>query len=198
MYVKSNVIFTSRGCNNNCGFCGVPKIEGKIRELPVVEGNIIQDNNFLQCSRAHKDKVFEMLKSQSGICFKGGLQTSLIDDYFINGISDLRVKELWLACDSDSGITPLRKAVEKLQEAGYNRNKIYCYALIGDDMAKNEARLMEIFNIGAMPFAQLKQEFEDEKTKYSKEWNAFSRQWQRPAAITSHCLKGTDFHNFST
>ena len=54
MYLKSNIIFTSRGCNNKCSFCVVPKVEGKLLELPICKGNIIQDNNFLQCSKEHK------------------------------------------------------------------------------------------------------------------------------------------------
>lgn len=198
MYVKNGINFTSRGCNNNCSFCIVPKLEGKLQELPISPGNIIQDNNFLQCSTEHKDKVFEMLKWQKRICFKGGLETRLIDDHFVNGIADLRIKELWLACDNDSALEPLRVAMSKLQEAGFNRNKIYCYSLIGDDMEKNEARLQEIFKIGAMPFAQLYQHFEDTKIKYSRDWNKFSRQWQRPAAISAHCLRGTSFENYNT
>ena len=35
LYIKSNIIFTSRGCNNNCPWCCVPRLEGKIKELPV-------------------------------------------------------------------------------------------------------------------------------------------------------------------
>ena len=73
MYLKSNVIFFSRGCNNNCAWCIVPKLEGKLAELPICQGKIIQDNNFLQLNKSHKDKVFEMLKTQKGICFKGGV-----------------------------------------------------------------------------------------------------------------------------
>ena len=64
LYVRKGIIFTSRGCNNNCPWCGVRQIEGKLREMPTCEGNILQDNNFLQCSRQHKDKVFNMLRSQ--------------------------------------------------------------------------------------------------------------------------------------
>ena len=72
MYVRKGIIFTSRGCNNNCPWCGVRQIEGTLRELPITPGNIIQDNNFLQCSRQHKDKVFDMLRTQRGIAFRGG------------------------------------------------------------------------------------------------------------------------------
>lgn len=196
LYLKGNVIFTSRGCNNNCSFCGVPKLEGPLRELPIYVGNIIQDNNFLQCGREHKDKVFQMLKGQKGICFKGGLETKLIDDHFINGIADLSIKELWLACDNDRALDSLADALKKLKKVGFNHNKIYCYALIGDDMDKNEVRLQKIFNLGAMPFAQLYQHFEDKKIMYSREWNQFARQWQRPASIKSHCLKGTSYKDF--
>ena len=129
-YIKSNIIFTSRGCDNNCPWCIVPKQEGKLKELPIYTGNIIQDNNFLQTSRPHKEKVFEMLRGQRQICFKGGLEADLIDDHFVNAITSLRIKELWLACDTDGAIKRLQKACEKLHKAGFNRNKIYCYALL--------------------------------------------------------------------
>ena len=110
LYVKSNVIFTTRGCNNNCPWCIVPKQEGKLRELPICQGNIIQDNNFLQASRQHKEKVFDMLRTQKGICFKGGLEPGLIDDHFIDSITSLKIKELWLACDTNSSIPLFKKA----------------------------------------------------------------------------------------
>ena len=55
LYVREGVTFTSRGCKNNCPWCMVPKVEGKLKELPITPGNIIQDNNFLQTSQAHKD-----------------------------------------------------------------------------------------------------------------------------------------------
>ncbi|MFA6848748.1 MAG: hypothetical protein WCS30_00180 [Selenomonadaceae bacterium] len=200
MYIKPNIIFTSRGCNNNCPWCIVPKLEGRLRELPICSGNIIQDNNFLQANKTHKDKVFEMLKSQKHVVFKGGLETDLIDDRFINGCTSLKyLPELWIACDTDGAIQRLKKATEKLKKAGFDRNKIYCYALIGDDMDKNEARLQEIYHAGAMPFAQLYQPIgADIKQDYSDDWKKFHRMWSRPAATVTHCEKGTSFKNFNT
>lgn len=197
LYIKKNIIFTSRGCNNNCPWCIVPKIEGKLVELPIVEGNIIQDNNFLQTSKTHKEKVFEMLKSQKQICFKGGLEPDLIDDHFVENVKKLKIKELWLACDTDPSIKQFEIACKKLIDAGFTRDKIKCYALIGDDMEKNEIRLRKIFECGAMPFAQLYRDFSRIKKIYSKEWNQFARQWQRPAAIKAHINNGTNFNNFN-
>lgn len=199
LYIKKNIIFTTRGCNNNCPWCCVPKLEGKLKELPICEGNIIQDNNFLQANRAHKDKVFEMLKHQKGICFKGGLEADLIDNHFINGISNLSIKELWLACDTDARLPEFKKACEKLAKAGFNRNKINCYVLsYGKDRDKDEARARAVYEAGAMPFVQLYRDFSDTKTEYDADWNAWARMWQRPAATRAHMENGTDYKDFRT
>ena len=74
MYVKNGVTFTSRGCPNNCPWCLVPIHEGKLRELPIVAGHIVQDNNLLACSKMHLRKVFQMLHGQKRINFSGGLE----------------------------------------------------------------------------------------------------------------------------
>ena len=198
MYLKKNIIFTSRGCNNNCPWCCVPKVEGKLTELPICEGNIIQDNNFLQCSRAHKDKVFDMLRTQKGICFKGGLEPDLIDDHFVNAITSLRIKELWLACDTDNRLPLFQAGCEKLWKAGFNREKIHCYVLsYGKDRDADEARARAVYEAGAMPFVQLYRDFSDTKTTYSADWNAWARMWQRPAATRLHMENGTDYRDWA-
>lgn len=186
LYVRKGITFTSRGCNNNCPWCGVREIEGTLREIPITPGNIIQDNNFLQCSRAHKDKVFDMLRTQRGICFRGGLETDLIDDHFVDAIRGLRIAELWLACDTDAQLPRFKKACDKLKAAGFTRDKIRCYSMIGKDMEAEEERNREIFRAGAMPFSQLYRDFTETKTEYSAEWRAFERQWQRPAVTVAH------------
>ena len=186
LYVRKGIIFTSRGCNNNCPWCGVRQIEGTLRELPITPGNIIQDNNFLQCSRQHKDKVFDMLRTQRGIAFRGGLESDLIDDHFVDAIRSLRIAELWLACDTDAQLPRFKKACEKLTAAGFKRDQIRCYSLIGHDMEKEEARNREIWISGAMPYSQLERDFSRKKTEYSKEWRDFERIWQRYPIMKAH------------
>lgn len=118
LYVKKNIIFTTRGCNNNCSFCIVPKIEGRLKELPIYPGNIIQDNNFLQSSARHKDRVFDMLKTQSRIQFKGGLDCELIDGDFIKRCRDLglrNIHSLWIACDNEQSIPAMEKSCSTTQ-----------------------------------------------------------------------------------
>ena len=200
MYLKPNIIFTSRGCNNHCPWCFVPGLEGKLHTLPDIPvGNIIQDNNFLQTDRAHKDRVFEMLKTQKGICFKGGLEPDLLDDHFIEGIRGLSVKELWLACDTDARFPLFAAGCEKLVRAGFSREKIHCYVLsYGKDRAADDARAEAVYNAGAMPFVQLYRDNSEEKTRYSDDWERWARSWQRPASINSHMKHGTSYLDFST
>ena len=209
MYIKSNIIFTTRGCNNNCPWCCVHKLEGKLRELPICQGNIIQDNNFLQASREHKNKVFEMLKTQKQICFKGGLEADLVDDEFVDNLNSLyytrgtrkisRISELWLACDTDNRIAVFKKACTKLKKAGFSRDKIHCYVLsYGKDMEADEARARTVYEAGAMPFMQLYRDFSETKTEYNADWNRFCRMWQRPAATRAHMEKGTSYTDFNT
>lgn len=179
IYLKKGVTITSRGCPNNCSFCLIKNNLIELNEFP--EGNIIQDNNFLACSDQHRERVYSMLKKQSGIEFKGGLEAARVTPKIADELRSLRVKSLWLACDHDSAIKPLRRAVEILLNAGFKKSHLYCYVLIG----KEEMRLREVFDIGCMPFAQLYQPPERKKIEYSPQSKVFQRTWCRPAAYKS-------------
>ncbi len=182
-YVAPGITFTSRGCPLSCPWCFVPKREGPLREIEIKAGHVIQDNNFLACSPAHRRKVYDMLKSQRQIDFKGGLEVNRLSDWDIEEMRSLRIRELWLACDTKAALGGLKKACKRLQQAGFSQNKIRCYVLIGDDMQENLARLIQIYKAGALPFAQL---FQPElKIEYSIEWKKFARTWQRPAGTRS-------------
>lgn len=183
-YVKNGVTFTSRGCNNQCPWCLVPSREGKIREIEIQEGNIIQDNNFLQCNKLHRDKVFTMLKTQRQIEFSGGLDARLMTDDIADQIRGLRIKQIFLACDTDSAINPLERTVKRLQMP---QQKIRCYVLIaynGETIDHAEKRLQVVYKMGCLPFAQLYQP-PDKWIEYPKEWRDLARRWSRPAIIKS-------------
>ncbi|MCJ7829330.1 MAG: hypothetical protein MUP81_06290 [Dehalococcoidia bacterium] len=179
-YVRQGIIFTSRGCNNQCPWCLVPSREGKIREIEIQEGKIIQDNNFLQCNKSHRNKVFEMLKTQRQIEFSGGLDSRLMTDDIADQIRGLRIKQIFLACDTDAGLKPLEKAVKCLQ---MSRNKLRCYVLLafdGETISHAEERLRIVYELGCLPFAQLYQPL-GQMIEYSQEWKDLNRNWSRPA-----------------
>ncbi len=183
MYVRSGITFTSRGCNNHCPWCLVPEREGRLRELPIVPGKVIQDNNLLQCSRSHLDKVFEMLRKQHGIVFSGGLDARLFTHYVVDELRSCRIKEIFVACDTKQGISAVAHVAKWLD---LPRQKLRCYVLIGFDQSESltdaEERLKEIYKVGYLPFVQLYQP-PDRYIKYPKEWRDLARTWSRPAAM---------------
>ncbi|MHC4121994.1 MAG: radical SAM protein [Planctomycetota bacterium] len=182
LYLKKGVTITSRGCIRNCPFCYVPGREGKIRELKIHAGNIIQDNNLLACSKSHIKAVFEMLKTQKAIDFAGGLDCRLLKDWIIEELRSLRIKQLWFAYDSTAYKAALQRAGEKLQKY-FNRDKLRCYVLIGygnDTLNSAEARLRRAWEYGFLPFAMLY-----EPKMYTKDWYVLRRNWSRPAIMKS-------------
>lgn len=89
-----------------------------------------------------------------------------------------------------------KKAVQRLKHAGFNRNKIYCYVLIGDNIKENEDRCRAVYNAGAMPHAQLFRDYSEVKTSYSSKWRKFERMCKRPAATRAHMRYGTNYWDF--
>ena len=190
-YVVEGITITSRGCNNNCPFCFVPQREGRLRELKIKEGNVIYDNNFTQCNKAHQQKVFQMLSKQKAVKFSGGLEAGLITSEFVDDLRSLRIKEIWVAADGDYAMKNLQKASRYLSPY-FNQNKLRCFVLIGfnDTKEQAEGRLRRVFELGFLPFAQLYKsgdKLRDDKLK--AEWGSFARQWSRQA-IYKNILKG--------
>lgn len=191
MYVRHGVTFTSRGCNNHCPWCLVPEREGKLREIEIKLGNIIQDNNLLQCNREHLAKVFEMLRSQHGIEFAGGLDSRLLTTDIADEIRSLRIKQIFFAADTKASLRPLEVALKRLQ---LSRQKVRCYALLafkGQSMSDAIERLETIWELGVLPFAQLYQP-PDRYIEYPKEWRDLARTWSRPAAMKAFMTGGVD------
>ena len=177
---------TSRGCNKKCTWCHVPNREGILRELKIKDGWVIQDNNLLQCSNRHIEKVFNMLKQQpKAVSFKGGLDTSILNEWHRKLLDQIRLKEIWVACDTPSAIKTLQKASRVLD--GIKMYKKFCFVLIGfnnETQLEAEKRLEQVYNLGFLPFAQLYQP--EKRIEYSKEWKSFARTWSRPAAFKTY------------
>ena len=183
-FIKSGVTITSRGCSKRCPWCFVPKREGPIRELPIVAGNIIQDNNLLACSKSHIFKVFEMLQTQKKVKFSGGIDSTLLKEWHRPLFDSINLYEIWLACDSWASVKPLIKAVEILN--GMPINKKRCYVMIGfngETLSQAESRLEMVYGLDLLPFCQLYQG--DKKIIYDDDWKSLARKWSRPAAYRS-------------
>jgi organic radical activating enzyme len=185
LYVRDGVTFTSRGCNNQCPWCFVPRYEGKVKEIEsFAPGSRIADNNLLQCSQEHVGRVFDMLRQlDQRVYLSGGLQASLINDWVVDQLESVKIGEMFLACDTDGALSVLQKAVSKL--CHFKRDKLRCYVMIGRDetIQRATARLEAVWDAGCLPFSQLYQA--EQRKEYSREWQTLNRNWSRPAITKS-------------
>lgn len=184
LYVKTGVTFTSRGCPRRCPWCLVPEREGLIRELKIVPGWVVQDNNLLATSRSHQAKVFEMLRSQGRlVSFPGGLDSRLLNDWVADQLGTLKIGQVFFAADSEAGLENLRGVSERLPFL--SRHELRCYVMVGFGGESHDqalARLEAVWDMGFMPFAQLYRD-SGHKLQYDEEWRALARTWSRPAAM---------------
>ncbi len=191
VYLKNGITITSRGCPNRCSFCFVPKREGALRLLKIKSGHVIQDNNILACPREHVESVFEMLESQRRIVFSGGLDSRKLKQWHVDWFTKhaSQIKEFWFASDGPQVYEHLYQTAELMQ--GFSHKKKRCYVLVGyndEDIWHAEKRLIEIYGLGFLPFAQFyRGPGEIHKTK---RWAKLHRTWSRPAAIEAYMSSG--------
>lgn len=125
-----------------------------------------------------------MLGSQrKASVFAGGLDARLITDEVADELRGLRIRQVFLAADTDAALKPLAKAIQKLAFLG--RQKTRCFVLIaydGETLEQAETRLRQVWKLGAMPFAQLYRPL-DQHIEYSHDWKLLARTWSRPAAM---------------
>ena len=180
-YLGRGYTITSRGCPRDCWFCAVPKRVGKLRELAIVPGWKVQDDNLLACSREHFEAVIAMLRTQPHRAeFTGGLEAVSLTDWHVDGLASLKPRpSLFFAYDPGDDRETLAIAARKLFAAGFTKasHRVRCYVLIGfpkDTFDAATERLTDMLNLGFTPMAML---WKHPKTGHpvSPEWRAFQR-----------------------
>ena len=185
-YLKPGYTITSRGCDNKCWFCSVPKREGTIRELDIKEGHVLQDSNLLACSEDHISAVFDMLDRQnSRTIFSGGLEAKRLDNWHVSRLWNLRPSRMFFAYDTPDDLEPLIEAGKKLRYADFTRSHLSCYVLMGyprDTIDNAVKRMEQTWNAGFLPTAMLLKNTQGSDMSDDKEWRSLQRTYMRPAA----------------
>jgi len=191
-YLKPGYVLTSRGCPNNCWFCTVWKREGReIRELPIVDGWNVLDDNLLACSNDHQKKVFKMLEKYKGkVEFTGGLEAKRLKQWQCDEIFKLKPKQIFFANDTPDDVDPLFEAGKMLRNTGFTFSShcMRAYVLCGyktDTFEAAEKRMIQTITAGFMPMAMLYRDAEGDR---NPEWIKWQRQWARPAIIASKMI----------
>lgn len=204
-YIRPGYVITSRGCPRTCWFCDVWKRENDYpkalpRELPIVDGWNVLDDNLLACRRPHVEAVFAMLQRQGRrVEFTGGLEARALEDYQVGLLAALKPRpNCFFAYDPGDAFETLQSAGARLLSAGFTArsHRLRCYVLIGypgDTFTQAEKRLRAIAGVGFTPHAMLWRPDDaipaQLKWRPSIEWRGFQRLWARPAIIHARCEK---------
>lgn len=190
LYLKDGYTITSRGCPNACWFCHAWRREGRqIRELSIVPGYNVLDNNLLACSAPHISRVFDMLEGQPERArFTGGFEAARLEPWHVDRLAKLRPKVMWFAYDTPDDYEPLLAAARMLGDAGLISagHVACCYVLIGwenDTIDKAEERLRRVVRLGLFPQAMLLnrgRHFEEAKRS---QWRRFAREWSNKVIV---------------
>jgi hypothetical protein len=152
MFHNPLATFTTRGCPNACKFCAVPKIEGKFKELERFRvAPYVCDNNLLEATQKHFDRVIDLLKNLPFVDFNQGLEAGKFKPHHASRMAELKHVKVRFAFDSWKEQSNVANAIQTAREAGLKDFGVYC--LIGFDDTPPEARekLEWIRSLGAMP-----------------------------------------------
>lgn len=169
--IDAGMGFSSRGCIRNCGFCFVPKKEGKFRDVanigdllnPRSNVLILHDNN-LTADPYCIDKLKEIKERKLVVDINQGCDVRLMDDekaYWLGQVKHLRsVHYAWDLMGFENqvleGIEILSKYVKKY--------KHMCFMLVGYNTSFEEDmyRAKKLISLGIKPYVMRYNERRDD------------------------------------
>lgn len=157
--------FVTRGCSNKCAWCIVPQKEGKtyfnahIQEFLQHKELVLLDNNILSLDKG-VDELTRISKLNIKIDINQGLDTRLVDKNIASILTKINFSRyIRFACDSQSQIEALKKAISLLRSFGYKK-EIFCYCLLVEE-EESLNRIEELRHLGVKPFAQPYRDFQN-------------------------------------
>jgi len=154
--------FTQRGCRLKCGFCVVPKKEGKPKSVNTIHdlwrgGNYprhihLLDNDFFG-EPSWRDRIAEIRDGGFKVCFNQGINTRLINDESAKAIASIpyyddsfKVRRLYTAWDNLKDEKVFLRGVDMLERAGVPPTHLLVYMLVGWASDETMERVLYRFN----------------------------------------------------
>lgn len=169
---KQSIGFTQRGCRLKCGFCVVPKKEGKVkaeqtinqlwRGDPWPKELILLDNDFFG-QPEWRERIKEIRDGGFKVSFNQGINARMLNDEAAEAIASvdyrddqMKTKRIYTAWDSMKDEGTLFRGLNALVRYGVKPDSIMVYMLIGyggdvndEDWLYRQSRLREF---GARPY----------------------------------------------
>jgi len=169
--------FTQRGCRLKCGFCVVPKKEGKARSVNSIasiwRGELypkhlhLLDNDFFgQPPDEWMARVDEIVSGGFKVCLNQGINTRMITDESASALKvmgywddSFKVRRLYTAWDNIGDEARFFKGVETLDRHGIPPSHLMVYMLVGYDRKETWERVLYRFrrmtDIGIRPYPMI-------------------------------------------
>jgi hypothetical protein len=176
----ASIGFTQRGCRLKCGFCVVPKKEGKPRSIntiadiwrgtnpdrvePYPKHLHLLDNDFFGQPREQWEARLDEIRSGGfKVCLNQGINIRLIDEDAAQSLATIpyyddafKTRRLYTAWDNLKDEKIFMRGVERLAAAGIPPSHLMVYMLIGWDKTETWDRVFYRFNrmveLGIRPY----------------------------------------------
>jgi hypothetical protein len=181
--------FTQRGCRLNCGFCVVPKKEGRPRSINTIydiwrpdtpRHVCLLDNDFFgQPKEQWLQRIGEIKTGGFKVCFNQGINIRLVTDeaaYWLNQIryydDQFKNRRLYTAWDNLRDERIFFEGVGRLEQAGIPPSHLMVYMLIGFDPSETMERILYRFERmtarGILPYPMVYNNQDKELKKFQR------------------------------
>jgi hypothetical protein len=156
--------FTQRGCRLKCGFCVVPKKEGKPRSVntvatiwrgaPYPKHLHLLDNDFFGQPREQWEaRLDEVRTGGFKVCLNQGINIRMIDDESAKALASIpyyddgfKTRRLYTAWDNIGDEERFFRGVDTLERHGIHPRNLLVYMLVGYDKRETWERVLYRFN----------------------------------------------------
>jgi hypothetical protein len=156
--------FTQRGCRLKCGFCVVPKKEGKARSVNTIASiwrgepyprhiHLLDNDFFGQPREQWQARLDEIRTGGFKVCLNQGINIRMVDDESAAALASIpyfddsfKYRRLYTAWDSLGDEARFFSGVDKLEKAGIPPSHLMAYMLVGYDKRETWERLFYRFN----------------------------------------------------
>lgn len=158
----ASIGYAMRGCRFKCGFCVVPKQEGKARSVGTIPeiwrgGDHprhihLLDNDFFG-NLSWRDRVDEIVDGRFKVCINQGINVRLLDDEQAEAVVRMAPwddgfsrRRLYTAWDNIGDERVFFDGIDRLERAGWAADKVFAYMLVGYDPRETWDRVMHRFD----------------------------------------------------
>jgi len=155
--------FTQRGCRLKCGFCVVPRKEGKPRSVNTITSiwrgepwpkhiHLLDNDFFGQPREQWEARIEEITSGGFKVCLNQGINIRMIDAEVAKALASIPVRDdqfmtrrLYTAWDNIGDEARFFAGVDTLEQHGIPPTCLLVYMLVGYDQRETWARVMYRF-----------------------------------------------------